>query len=382
MSTILLEFHLPGIIIAFVFGYQIAIYFLYSYYKVKEEKLGLNKILLAFGLLYGFGLTGVFIRVINWYYFEYLTLYDIIIKFTHIFIVIGCLSFQLFVATKPFNDIINTTVTKIMIVLTIILSALILIIQDVRLNGLLILVAIFFGILYLLIFHIRIIKRSSGSIKKRLIFITIGELLMLSAILFGAKESAIFIPYQYQEIYLISLIPVLISGLAIIFFGVYRFPAFLEFDWKKYLHRLYIINQQDFSLLYLFDFSKFLLDNNITKRQSLEYEAKEKILSKGIIGINQIVSIITDTQDKKINKIEQGDFLILIEYSDEYMTPIVFALLINKEMNSVVYFLNIIKREFLNFYKDILPNLHLFKGSEQELFSNFNNYLVNLIKYH
>ena len=49
-------------------------------------------------------------------------------------------------------------------------------------------------------------------------------------------------------------------------------------------------------------------------------------------------------------------------------------------MKSINYFLKRVKNEFQSFYKDIIPNLKLFKGVEQHIFLSFDTIIKNLIK--
>jgi len=373
MSSFLQDYHLPGVIIAYIIGYQIAIYFLYLYYKSKDENLALNKILLAYGLVYGLGFTGVLIRTINSYYFTDSVSSDFFTILSHILIATAAITFQLILSSESFNEIISTNITKIVLIFTIIVSILLVFIKVVIIIAPLLLIAIGVGAIYMLIFHYRLIKRSTGDIKKRLIIITIGNILMITAIIIGSQETVIYLPQDIQEPFLIMLIPVLVIGLGIIFLGVYEFPAFLEFDWKENLIKLYIISQKEYKELYSFDFREEI------EEKSIDQTNIEKVFSKGIIGIEDIISTITKTKDKKIRKIKQGELLIILEHGDKPDYFITYVLLINKEMNSINYFLKNVKSKFQNLYKNILINLEFIKGNEKEIFSSFDIKLKKLL---
>ena len=74
------SYYLPFIFLAIIIGYQLSIYFFYQYYKFKNEKLHLNKILISYSSLFGFGITGILLRNINKFYIEDLLLKEIYLK--------------------------------------------------------------------------------------------------------------------------------------------------------------------------------------------------------------------------------------------------------------------------------------------------------------
>ena len=89
MEIVLREYQMLAIIIAVIIGYQISIYFFYQYYNLKEDKLDLNKILIAYGFLYSFGLTGIVVRTIDTYYVEDPLFSNLLSDLTLIFIFLG-----------------------------------------------------------------------------------------------------------------------------------------------------------------------------------------------------------------------------------------------------------------------------------------------------
>ena len=96
--------------------------------------------LIAFGLLYGFGFTGVVIRSINNYYIENLTIHNFLNDISHIIIAIAVFSFLIIVAQKEFNKLINIKIAKIVALIALIFSIIILFIEEV----IIILILIFF----------------------------------------------------------------------------------------------------------------------------------------------------------------------------------------------------------------------------------------------
>jgi len=52
------EFYLPANFISIVIGLELAGYFLYQYNKLKAQKMGIDKFLLAFGIFFCLTFTG------------------------------------------------------------------------------------------------------------------------------------------------------------------------------------------------------------------------------------------------------------------------------------------------------------------------------------
>jgi hypothetical protein len=153
--------------------------------------------------------------------------------------------------------------------------------------------------------------------------------------------------------------------------GVYAFPVFYEFKWEENILNLFIINQNDRICLYCRDFSKLGL---------IEPQREYKTLfSAGIIGIDNILAIITNTKDEKVDKIKQEESLILLEYGSEIAPQIIYALIVKQDLKSNIYFLKMIKRQFESFYKEILSELNNLKGNEEQLFMSFDIILKDMI---
>jgi hypothetical protein len=153
--------------------------------------------------------------------------------------------------------------------------------------------------------------------------------------------------------------------------GVYAFPAFYEFKWEENILSLFIINQNNRFCLYCRDFSELGL-----REQQKNYEM---LFSAGIIGIDNILSIITNTKDEKVNKIKQPESLILLEYGSEIAPQIIYALVVKKDLKSNTYFLKTIKKQFESFYKEILSEIVNLKGNEEQLFKSFDIILKDII---
>ncbi len=380
MVNNLREFYLPLKFLAIIIGYQISIYFFYQYFKYKNEKLYLNKILISYSLFFGFVLTGVLFRNINEFYIEGFLLSEVFLKITNCLFVLSITMFLYFISSKSFNDIINSKLTKILCFVNFIPFVSILILPSDSLILYLSLVFFIIGILYMLFVQLRLIKLSTGKIKIKIIFIFIGELFLGGMMFIGGELSRRILLRQLEDVFFIITIPISIISLMIIFFGVFRFPAFLEFEWKKNLLSVFIVNQRNFNILYNFDFT-IVLHENVKLLNSQENLIKNKIFfSRGIFGINDIISGITRLDEGKIEKIRQGDIIILLNQGDEPLSFIVYCLLVNKELLSHEFFLKTIKNQFQDIYRNILLNIDVIGGEEERILKSFDNIIKKIIK--
>jgi len=380
MVNNLREFYLPAKFLAIIIGYQISIYFFYQYFKYKNEKLYLNKVLISYSLFFGFGLTGLLFRNINEFYIEGFLLSEVFLKITNCLFVLSITMFLYFTSSKSFNDIINSKLTKILCFANFIPFVSILILPSDSLILYLSLVFFIIGILYMLFVQLRLIKLSTGKIKIKIIFIFIGELFLGSMMFIGGELSRRILLRQLEDVFFIITIPLSIISLMIILLGVFRFPAFLEFEWKKNLLNVFIVNQRNFNILYNFDFT-IVLHENVKLLNSQENLIKNKIFfSRGIFGINDIISGITRLDEGKIEKIRQGDIIILLNQGDKPLSFIVYCLLVNKELVSHEFFLKTIKNQFQDIYRNILLNIDVVGGEEERILKSFDKIIKKIIK--
>lgn len=374
-----LDFYFPFMILELLIGYQISFYFLYQYYKIKEEKIGLNKILLAFSLLFGLGVSGIVIRNYSSYYINDVLLNNFFLYFTHIIIAVAVSSFLLIISSKSFQIIININITRAVSIYTILISILIFVVQIKSIQFIFFIISIILGYFYLIFFHLKLINRSKGKIRKRIILIFIGEVLLISNILIGSEETVVLIFLQHMPfITLISNFVILIALMTILL-CVYKFPIFLEFNWDKNLIKLFIVNTQNFEIIYTFNFTEEIERKENTTKKPSEIIESDYFFSRGIIGIKDIISGITNKKEEGIEKIRRGELLILLKNGDAPLSFVLYCLTVKKEMNSINYFLKTIKNEFQELYKNIILSFEDLQGLENKIFSSFDNHLKNIL---
>ena len=377
------DFYLPLLFISVLLGYQVSFYFLYQFNKVKKEKLELNKNLLAYGAIFGLGLTGYLIRIINLYFIRdiNLELFKFLVRITFLFLFLSLMCYLLLTSFKSFKRIINIRLNKILACYLIIpiISNFIFETNSIifMLISLFTLVTIF---LYILILQFKLIRSSTGDVKRRLHKILFGFFLCVIQLFIGGYMVSYILLEEYSPYLQLIATPLFILGLMIIVLGLYKFPAFLELDWKDNILQLFIIDERDYQLIYKYDFSKIQPDKRDLVNEESKIEKTKTLFSRGIFGIDEIISTITKTDKQTIEKIQQGKFLILLEYGNVPIKFVIFCLLTKKDTNSSRYILKLIKNKFHFLYKSILLNIEAIGGIQQELFISFDKIMKELIK--
>ncbi len=374
-------FFLPFLFISVVIGYEIFTYFLYQYHKVKDEKLDLNKVLLGYGIIFGLLLTGFFIRTINLYYIRDISLetFGFLTRLTFLLTYSSLLIFFIIISSESFSEITNSRLTKIIVFLLIIPISTVFFLQvDSPLFMIISLVTLVSSYSYILYFQTKLIKLATGDIKKRLSLILIGFLLCMVQHFIGGYLTSYVLFQQYFIILQLIAIPTFLTGLLIVFLGVYRFPAFLEFGWKENLLNIFIIDRRNNNLLYAFDFSSMRDEEHDSMKYSSNLKERELFFSRGIIGIDDIFHGVTKSNEKGIEKIRRGELIIFFKHGDDPFDFISYSLVVKKDMKSFNYFLKSVKNQFQAVYKNMLIDLVDLKGNEKKIFSSFDKILLNL----
>lgn len=353
---------------AIFLGFELAIYFLYRYYKIRDEQLPLNRILLSFGMFYSFFISGSFLLAVN----KFIVNSQILYKLGYIFLLVSPVVFLFFITLKEFSKIINLKIARFLMILGLIPIIIVLFLPIASIYIFLLVVSLtLLNSLYIIIFQIKLMRTLKSNIKRRLIQIFIGDVLSIISLLFVLEITTSFYSSDMKIILFFLGITMLIAGIIIVTLGVYSFPALYELKWEENLLQLFIINQKNYECLYSHNFSEIKYEQN-----QADYE---KLLSAGVTGIDNIISAITNTQGEKINKIKQADSLFLLEYGTEISSEITFVLVVKKDLNSNSYFLKSIKDQFEGFYKEILHGLDSLKGSEEALFKSFDIIIKNMM---
>jgi hypothetical protein len=359
--------------IAVLLGIQIAIYCFYYYYKTRDINLKLNKVLLsigAFTLLTIFG--ALFLMIVRLFDLDPL-LELVLYRSGFVFVFLAPIGFMYFLVSEELTQILNINTSRILMILNLIPIVTVIILPTDNLVFRISVVFVVLDALYVILVQLRLIKISVGNIRKRLLQFFTGEVLALSALVFAANVSFNYLPISTEISFFIGT-GLLVSGLAIIFLSSYEFPPFLEFEWVDNLLKFFVINQENSSILYNYDFSELLVD------EALKEDIKQ-YFSGGLMGLDNIISTITYTKGERLKQIKHGDALILLEYTSEFPIPIIYALVVRRELNTYKYIMRNFKNQFESFFDTVLINLDrmgLGQG-ENQLFKSFDMIIENIV---
>ena len=370
----IIEFQFLYYYLAVILGIQVSIYALYHYLKNKDANLKLNRILLSFGAFTLFCIFGAFFLVIIRLFDYPPELEQLISNVGFAFVMFAPIGYGFFIAIKEYSKILNLKLTRILMLLNLIPIIVVLIFSS---NSLMFRITIAFMVidaLNVIGIQIKLIKISLGQIKKRLIEFFLGEVLALTALVFAANVTFKFLPIPTLQSFFLGT-SVLILGFIVIFISSYNFPAFYEFEWRDNLMTFFIINEITATLLYSYD---FIVEG---KKSALSNESTQ-YFSSGLLGLENIISTITLTKDQKLKQIKHGDALILLIYSSNQTIPIIYALVVKKDLNSFKYVLNTLKNQFESFYKEVLLNFEKLnlKDNEGQLFKSFDLIINDILR--
>jgi hypothetical protein len=207
----------------------------------------------------------------------------------------------------------------------------------------------------------------------------IGEVVFLIGMFLGSGLPSIPLLFEIKDVFYFIGSYVVNLGLLIIFYGTFKFPGVLEFNWKDNLLKLYIVDARNLFEIYSYDFDR--------TRNLVEYpedqsnnEDHNPINSIGVVGISDVFDEITKTYENRIKTIKYGKFSILLDYEEDPKSQFLFVLFVNQNMRSMQLFLKKVKNEFLTTYKSMLSNLELVDRFRETIFSGFDILLQNILE--
>ena len=369
------EYYLPSITITLILGYQLTVYFFYRYFQLKDKETGFNEILLGHGLLFGSLMTSLFLRTINTFFLGEPCPIHILARILYAITIFGLLGFLSILTGEAFKKHFPPVATWIFILLNGISLILLPFFEYGSVLFIVNFLPLLLGFIYVLFIQITLIKKSQGKIKKRLKLLILGMIVLLAGMFLIREEELILVFQDASDIFFLLSSPLANVGLSIIFFGTYEFPVFLELDWKKDLIRLYVIDlEKKEEILHkdLFQQHSGGSDEGISPRDD------QKFLSKAILGIESIFTYLTETEHESIKRIRQEEIVILLEYSTLSSGKIAHALLVERETNSIHYFLKQIKKKFDTIYQNII-DLSVMPENAQLILSSFSDVVDEIL---
>jgi len=365
-------------ITTFTLGVQLACYILYRYYKIKNINLQTNKILLSFASFILLIIPGMLLLVFRQLFVSEPFQREYLIKATFGFFIVAPLFYLYFSDVEQFLNV-NKNFTKLIGIFHSFL--LLLVIFAPEMTDFLLLLLLFLlvpGSIYISFFQIKLINSSFGRIKIYFVFTYIGESFFFIALFLGTIEIMSFIASSF-----------LFIGLLFIFFAIFKESrVYMGKDqggwlnvqeWEHDLEMRECANcgyglREEWTECPI---CQTLVDPNaplIPKEKN-----REDIFSGGLVGIDSIISTITNTEDEKINKIKQGNSLILLEHGSGFTSQLDYVLIVRQEQRSFRMFLNTLRNQFESFYKEILLNLNELEGTPDLLFLSFDIIIENIV---
>lgn len=387
-NLLLIEVEFLYYLIPVIIGLQLAAYFIYQFYKIRDVNLRLNRILISYGLFsFGIIVGAFFIQIAR----NFLTgpLEVLFYRLGWGFSFFSPIGLSVFIlTTKEVHQMFNLIIIWALMILNI-LAVLFSVLtydpnQQVPLFRILFVVSVVFVVLNgvnLLIFQALLVRKSVGAIKVKLTEFFAGMIISLMAPVFAILVGMGVLPFGINEIVYFIGVTLLLAGFIVIFISVYDFPPFYEFEWRDSLLKLFIINQKNNTCLFFSDLAEFL--QKVKDLKEIDSTPREgttdKYFSGSLMGIEEVISQLTDTRSEKINLIKYEDSYILIEYGTEpdYIT---YVLLVKKELLSIHHLLRTIRKQFESFYREILLELDTLKGNQELLFGSFDVLLKHIIQ--
>ncbi len=368
-------------LIVVILGIQLSFFFMYRYYRIKDIHLPLNKVLLVFGSFIFLIILGPLFVQISRNFIEPGLFDEIIYRFGWMLTIGATIVPSFYISKREFSVILNSNIAKILLILGFIPLILLTFINSTQ--SLIFLISLSFSILnglYIIRFMIILIKKSVGKIKKKFKLFFLGAMVSIPSLIYALFVALQILPPIITEIIYFIGVAELLTGFIIIYFSVYDFPPFYEFEWKKSLKRLFIIENimKECLLYYNFETKDDDQTKNINHLRNDYINEIDKIIPGGIVGIEQIISTITGTLNEKINTIKGKDSVLLLKQGKEFKN-ITYILVIKKELESLNHFINVIRGQFESIFKEILLNLHKLKEDKGILFSSFNLIINKLL---
>lgn len=360
-----------------ILGWQVSILFIYRYFKLKDENVRLNRILLSYGFIVFMGMFSMVFMTIITLFITDIFLSDVLRRLTYLSAVCALLFFWYYVSDNQFTEIIKIRITKMFFYITFIPLILVLFLDTNSTEFRYSLVIVLIEGLFIVLLQVQLIRNTSKVIRWRFILVFFAGVFAVLSLILGAN-SALGNPFQvpiglYDLVFFLSVI-IMFLAILLLYLAIYNFPPILELSWQDYILKLIIFNQKDYSIQYIQDF--FKIDD--VKKETLDRGTN--LFSGGIVGIDTLISDITKTEQEKLKKIKQGNLYILLDYSTpEKKVQLTYALVVKEDLKSIRYFLSNLKSQFEAFYKEVLLNYSEIQKNAGQVFRSFEIIIKSLL---
>ncbi|NMC04805.1 MAG: hypothetical protein GYA24_06320 [Candidatus Lokiarchaeota archaeon] len=371
-----------------ILGVELGFYFFYQYKKSRSTKLPLNRILLSYGWFTLFMVNGAFFQVVNRLMFAGTNEFLARIGFSAIFL--APIGFMAFILIKESRKLINLKLAWIITIGSFTPLLLLFMLGSKHPAFMASIGITALNAISVIMYQVRMIRASMGNIRKRLGQLFTGEILALLALVFAfivvfSSNDAVRIP-----VYFIG-VSFLITGLLVMFYASNDFPPFYEFDWKNNLLKLFVIDQVSNQFLYARDFTKKAGGMTTGDAAALASDAghdashdamRDSLFSGAISGIEAMLATISASSQQRLTEIDQGESIILLEYSSPGLSPLVYALVVTKDLSSLRHFEKAIKDQFETFFAGLLNDMDRVTkaGNPGRVFKSFDIILQNMLE--
>jgi len=358
-------------------GYQLSVLFLYQYFKHKKEKSQFSIILVYYAIIYASAMFGMITVALAQAFLDDPILLERFWNIGILIINLGIISFIFGMLREPFKSIVNSRVTIILAILTPLSFLPLIVIELERLLFLPSYIIRILSAIYFIAVQVKFIKISYGRLKKRLKLMVISQMFLIISMYMVSMFNRYGVAFEISS--LISLIIGLCATIIITFIAIYQFPLFIEFNWNQKIDRFIVFNRKNFQVYYYYEFNK---DLTIKKSDSERFQEIKVLLSRSYQGIQSIVSQASEIKSN-VFKIETGEKYILYDDSPEINEDIVFAIIIQKDMLDLNYFLKTLKSRFLDYYRYFFVMYEIIENEfdiEKSIFSGFDKIIKELIE--
>ncbi len=374
-ANVLVEAQLLFYLIPVIIGGELGVFFFIQFWRSKDARLKLNRILLSYGsftLLMVFGaLVLVLARLLGFDRAAPIWSAGFFAVLTSPFGFMGFIAF-----TSEFSKAINLKMARIFFFLSVVPVITLFIVGPTSPIFYATIACTALNAIFVIQFQVNLIKLSLGKMRNRLAMTLAGELVALASLGFAMLVQASYQLGIPPEIFFFTATTMLTSGFLVMFWAANDFPPFYEFDYKLNLEKLFVISEHDQLILYEHDFSR-------TAGQERD-DARAQLFSGAIKGIEEMLSAVTNEhvneRQKRLSKIDQKGSYIFLEYGDRGGTPLIYALVVKKDLSSMSALLETIKHQFEGYFNEILAHYGELKSRSNvsDLFGNFDMFVQTL----
>ena len=188
-----------------------------------------------------------------------------------------------------------------------------------------------------LLYTIFFVRKAYGDIRRKLIIVICGFLLLGLGLIFTLYSIYIHIePLELYPYLIFTSRLIAVLGMALIFVGFYGYSFSFEFQWRESLVSLIIVDKSSNLCLY--------------HKQFLESKQKsEDLFAEGIPSIVEVIKNFTDSL-QEVDVINMGNRLLLLEHGKR----IIAAFLVTKNLRQIRYVLKQICTKFEIVFWDYL----------------------------